>query len=165
MTTDAEHVAMEKVQCALEPCGSSLSGTTQRTRPPTKITWKAVLPKPGTYEVRVSFGGGEGLSKAAPTRFIMQREKPVSSLISPPNRPLTTCGFRSVGLALAKRNRLPYVQRSPYRTREREGYLIADAIQFVHVDDLRKQRRSDRPTLKKLHCDFPGCDTLLLLRL
>ena len=32
------------------------------------ITWKATLPKPGTYEVRVSFGGGDGLAKTAPYR-------------------------------------------------------------------------------------------------
>ena len=32
------------------------------------ITWKAKLPKPGTYEVRVSFGGGEGLARNAPYR-------------------------------------------------------------------------------------------------
>ena len=28
------------------------------------ITWKTTLPKPGNYEVRVSFGGGEGLAAA-----------------------------------------------------------------------------------------------------
>ena len=59
------------------------------------ITWKATLPKPGTYEVRVSFGGGEGLARKAPYRVrhaegetrltIDQRQKPTirRPLVSP----------------------------------------------------------------------------------
>ena len=39
---------------------------TTKNKGPHAITWKTVLPKPGIYEVRVSFGGGESLSKAAP---------------------------------------------------------------------------------------------------
>ena len=51
---------------------------TAKNKGPHEITWKTVLPKPGVYEVRVSFCGGESLSKSALTPFIMQRAKPNS---------------------------------------------------------------------------------------
>ena len=80
---------------------------TAKNKGPHEITWKAVLPKPGSYEVRVSFGGGEGLSQAAPYTVRHAKGKTHSSSISPSSRPLTTCGFRLVDLASIKKNRLP----------------------------------------------------------
>ena len=41
---------------------------TDKGKGPYAITWQAKLPKPGTYEVRVSFGGGEGLARDVPYR-------------------------------------------------------------------------------------------------
>ena len=39
---------------------------TAKDKGPHTIKWKATLPKPGTYEVRVSFCGGENLARNAP---------------------------------------------------------------------------------------------------
>ena len=52
---------------------------TTKNKGPHEITWKAVLPKPGTYEVRVSFGGGADLSKTAP--YTVHHAKGVTQLI------------------------------------------------------------------------------------
>ena len=57
------------------------------------ITWKATLPKPGTYEVRVSFGGGEGLARKAPIGFATPRAKPACPSIKARSRPFEVSGF------------------------------------------------------------------------
>lgn len=94
------------------------------------ITWKATLPKPGTYEVRVNFGGGEGLAKTAPYRVrhaegearltIDQSQKPTIEGLWFPLGRFTFDSSAEVSLS----------------NKDAKGWVIADAVQFVHVDDL-----------------------------
>ena len=102
------------------------------------ITWKATLPKPGTYEVRVSFGGGEGLAKTAPYRVrhaegetrltIDQSQKPtIENLWFP-------LGRFTFGSDASKTG--PVVVEVSLSNEDAKGWVIADAVQFVRVDDL-----------------------------
>ncbi|MEL0153091.1 MAG: hypothetical protein VW779_07690, partial [Halieaceae bacterium] len=52
---------------------------TAKDKGPHSVTWKAVLPKTGTYEVRVSFCGGTGLTKTAP--YVIRHAKGETRLI------------------------------------------------------------------------------------
>ena len=110
------------------------------------ITWKATLPKPGTYEVRVSFGGGEGLARTAPYRIrhaegetelsINQRRKPTIEGLWFPLGRFTFDRAAEVSLS----------------NKDAGGWVIADAVQFVHVNDLNENKdgnaKRDRGTSK-----------------
>ena len=101
------------------------------------ITWKAKLPKPGTYEVRVSFGGGEGLARTAPYRVrhaegntdlsINQRQKPTIQGLWFPLGRFTFERAGEVSLS----------------NKDAKGWVIADAVQFVHVDDLNENKNAN----------------------
>lgn len=108
------------------------------------ITWKATLPKPGTYEVRVSFGGGEGLARKAPYRVrhaegetrltIDQRQKPtIQGLWYPLGR------FR-FGSGGADPKIETVVAEVSLSNKDARGWVIADAVQFVHLDDLNENK-------------------------
>ncbi len=102
------------------------------------ITWKATLPKPGTWEVRVSFGGGEGLARTAPYRVrhaegetelsINQRQKPTIEGLWFPLGRFTFESTAEVSLS----------------NKDAGGWVIADAVQFVHVDDLKGNPKRKR---------------------
>jgi mono/diheme cytochrome c family protein len=102
------------------------------------ITWKAKLPKPGIYEVRVSFGGGEGLARTAPYRVrhaegesdlsISQRQKPTIEGLWFPLGRFTFEHAAEVSLS----------------NKDAGGWVIADAVQFVHVDDLKGNPKRKR---------------------
>lgn len=104
------------------------------------ITWKAKLPKPGTYEVRVSFGGGEGLARTAPYRVrhaegetdlsINQRQKPTIQGLWYPLGRFTFDRAAEVSLS----------------NKDAGGWVIADAVQFVHIDDLKGNPNRKRET-------------------
>ena len=113
------------------------------------ITWKTTLPKPGTYEVRVSFGGGEGLAKTAPYRVrhaegetrltIDQRQKPTIEGLWFPLGRFTFDSSVEVSLS----------------NKDAKGWVIADAVQFVPVDDLDGNPKRKRGTLKS-HANASG---------
>ena len=106
------------------------------------ITWKAKLPKPGAYEVRVSFGGGEGLSRTAPYRVhhaegetklsINQRQKPTIQGLWFPLGRFNFDSTAEVSLS----------------NKDAGGWVIADAVQFVHVDEL-KGKKAGNPKRKQ----------------
>ena len=116
------------------------------------ITWKATLPKPGTYEVRVSFGRGEGLARTAPYRVrhaagetrlaIDQSQEPtIQGLWFPLGR--FTFGSSSADLKTE-----PVVAEVSLSNKDAKGWVIADAVQFVHVDDL-EENLDGNPTRKQ----------------
>jgi hypothetical protein len=116
---------------------------TAKDKGPHSVTWKSVLPKPGTYEVRVSFCGGTGLTKAAPyvvrhangeTRLLIdQGVKPtIDNLWFP-------LGRFSFGRSCADQKPVQVTAEVSLSDKDVEGYIIADAVQFVHIDDLDKQ--------------------------
>ena len=94
------------------------------------ITWKAKLPKPGTYEVRVSFGGGEGLAKTAPYR-IRHAEGETELSINQRQKPTIEGLWFPLG-----RFKFEEAAEVSLSNKDAQGWVIADAVQFVHVDDL-----------------------------
>jgi len=122
---------------------------TARDKGPHSIKWKATLPKPGTYEVRVSFCGGESLARTAPylvrhtrgeTRLtIDQTVKPtIGDLWFP-------LGRFTFGSTAADPKSGPVVAEVSLTDKNAQGYVIADAVQFVHLDDLEKEGKKSQP--------------------
>ena len=127
------------------------------------ITWKAALPKPGTYEVRVSFGGGEGLARKAPYRVrhvegetrlaIDQSQEPTIQGLW---FPLGRFNFGSSG---DDPKTEPVVAEVSLSNKDTQGWVIADAVQFVHVDDLEKEGGKSRPPEDASTAIFRGAYT------
>lgn len=106
------------------------------------ITWKAELPKPGTYEVRVSFGGGEGLAKKAPY-LIRHAEGETRLTIDQSITPTIDGLWFPLGRFTFESNRDdlesgPVVGEVSLSNHDAGGWVIADAVQFVAVDELEK---------------------------
>ena len=127
------------------------------------ITWKATLPKPGTYEVRVSFGGGEGLAKTAPYRVrhaggetrltIDQSQKPtIHGLWFPLGR------FTFGSSADASKSE-PVTAEVSLSNKDAKGWVIADAVQFVHLDDLGKESKKPESREEASTAIFRGAYT------
>lgn len=127
---------------------------TDKGKGPFSITWKAKLPKPGKYEVRVSFGGGSGLEKKAPYTITHAEGKTplvINQTVTPTIRglwfPLGQFNFETEAeIHLSDKN-----TSSP---------VIADAVQLVHVDDIEKEAKTPdinqmKAELKKLKSKAP----------
>ena len=127
------------------------------------ITWKATLPKSGTYEVRVSFGGGEGLARKAPYRVrhaegetrltIDQSQKPTIQGLW---YPLGRFTFGSSG---DDPKTEPVVAEVSMSNKDAKGWVIADAVQFVHVGDLGKEVKKSEPREDASTAIFRGAYT------
>lgn len=117
---------------------------TNKDRGPYEVKWKAVLPKPGTYEVRVSFGGGEGLSTAAP--YIIHHAKGETRLlIDQSTKPtIDNLWFPLGRFTFGEKDSASVSAEISLSDKGTEGYLIADAIQFLYMDDLKNTE--DRST-------------------
>jgi len=112
---------------------------TTKNKGPHEITWKAVLPKPGTYEVRVSFCGGESLSKAAPYT-VHHAKGETRLLIDQSAKPtIDNLWFPLGQFSFGEEKSAPVRAEVSLSDKGTEGYLIADAIQFVHLDDLENK--------------------------
>ncbi len=104
------------------------------------IKWKATLPKPGTYEVRVSFGGGEGLARKAPYR-VRHAKGETRLTIDQSQKPTIqglwySLGRFTFGSSVADPKTEPVVAEVSLSNKDARGWVIADAVQFVHLDDL-----------------------------
>ena len=110
------------------------------------ITWRAKLPKPGMYEVRVSFGGGEGLANTA--QYQVRHAEGETRLIINQSQEPTIEGLW-FPLGRFKFDRAAEVSLS---NKDAGGWVIADAVQFVHVNDLNENKdgnaKRDRETSK-----------------
>ena len=138
--TDAERVGpWRKSNVRSNHKGKHYLATT-KNKGPHEITWKAVLPKPGTYEVRVSFGGGEDLSKTAPYTIHHAKGK-TQLLIDQSVKPtIDNLWFPLGRFSFDKKESGPIRARISLSDKGTEGYLIADAVQFVHLDELENKR-------------------------
>ena len=113
---------------------------TTKNKGPHAITWKTVLPKPGIYEVRVSFGGGESLSKAAPYT-VHHAKGETRLLIDQSAKPtIDNLWFPLGRFSFGEKEAAPVLARISLTDKGTEGYLIADAVQFVHLDELENKR-------------------------
>jgi hypothetical protein len=137
---------------------------TAKDKGPHSIIWKTALPKPGTYEVRVSFCGGKSLTRTAPyrvrhakgeTRLIIdQGVKPtIEGLWFP-------LGRFSFGSTAVDPKSGPVMAEVSLTDKNAEGYVIADAVQFVHLDDLEKEgEKLSRPAEEASTAIFRGAYT------
>ena len=98
------------------------------------ITWTATLPKPGTYEVRASFGGGEGLARTAPY-WVRHAEGETRLSIDQSQKPT----IRGLWFPLG-RFTFGTTAEVSLSNHHAGGWVIADAVQFVHVDDLNENK-------------------------
>lgn len=100
------------------------------------IKWKAILPKPGAYEVRVSYGGGEGLAKTAPYRIRHAEGETQLSIDQSQNPTIGNLWF-PLG-----RFHFKSTAEVTLSNKDAQGWVIADAVQFVHVEDLEESNES-----------------------
>lgn len=117
------------------------------------ITWKATLPKAGTWEVRVSFGGGEGLARTAPYR-VRHAEGETRLSIDQSQKPT----IRGLWFPLG-RFTFDTTAEVSLSNKDAQGWVIADAVQFVHLDDLEKEGRKPRPPEEASTAIFRGAYT------
>ena len=112
---------------------------TTKNKGPHQVTWKTRLPKPGIYEVRVSFGGGESLSKTAP--YTVHHAKGETQLmIDQSAKPtLGNLWFPLGRFSFGEKESAPVPARISLTDKGTEDYLIADAVQFVHLSDLENK--------------------------
>ena len=123
------------------------------------ITWKATLPKAGTYEVRVSFGGGEGLAKTAPYQ-VRHAEGETRLTIDQSQEPTIQglwfpLGRFTFGSSNANPKSEPVVAEVSLSNKNANGWVIADAVQFVHLDHLN-ENKDENPKLKQETPDSLG---------
>lgn len=106
---------------------------TAKGKGPHSIKWKATLPKPGTYEVRVSFCGGDNLATNAP--YVISHAKgETSALIDQGTKPTIDNLWFPLGRFSFEKN-----AEISLSDEDANNWVIADAVQFVHVDDLGKR--------------------------
>ena len=117
------------------------------------ITWKATLPKPGTYEVRVSFGGGEGLATTAPYR-VHHAEGETHLSIDQSQKPT----IRGLWFPLGRFS-FDSAAEVSLSNKDARGWVIADAVQFIHVDDLENEIEKPRPPDNASTAIFRGAYT------
>lgn len=116
------------------------------------ITWKATLPKPGIYEVRVSFGGGEGLARTAP--YLVRHAEGETRLAIDQSQEPTIQGLWyplgrfTFGSSGDDPKTEPVVAEVSLSNKDAKGWVIADAVQFVHLDELN-ENKDGNPTRKR----------------
>ncbi|HBV63024.1 MAG TPA: hypothetical protein DEF45_08390, partial [Rhodopirellula sp.] len=107
------------------------------------INWKIPLPKPGQYEVRVSFGGGQGLEKKAPyvvTHASGETKLIVNQTVKPPINGMWYSLGQFTFAANQPENDPDQAKQETVcaqvelSNRNTSGPVIADAIQIVPVD-------------------------------
>ena len=125
------------------------------------IKWKTLLPKPGQYEVRVSFAGGQGLERKAPyvvTHAKGQTELLIDQTVSPPINglwyPIGQFNFAFSQTATGKddeKHKTVYAQVE-LSNRNTTGPVIADAIQLVPIGTLNTADQTDtsKPLLTEI---------------
>ena len=122
------------------------------------IRWKVPLPKPGQYEVRVSFGGGQGLEKNA--RYVVthakgQTELLIDQTVKPPINGLWypigkfTFASRQTGKGTDNEEQETVYAQVELSNKNTTGPVIADAIQIVPTGTIRSadQKGTSTPLL------------------
>ena len=125
------------------------------------ISWNILLPKPGQYEVRVSFGGGAGLEKKAPyviTHAKGQTELLIDQTLKPSIDglwyPLGTFNFATGTIDNVADSKTSGSAYATVRLSNRgtTAPVIADAIQLVPIETLQNsdQVQTSKPLLDEI---------------
>lgn len=119
------------------------------------ITWRAELPKSGTYEVRASFCGGNNLAGEA-AYLIRHAEGTTRLTIDQSQKPTLQDLWFPLGRFTFDSNTAAEVSLT---NKDAKGWVIADAVQFVHVDDRKKENQKPRPPEDASTAIFRGAYT------
>ncbi|OUT53941.1 MAG: hypothetical protein CBB71_23710 [Rhodopirellula sp. TMED11] len=111
---------------------------------PHTITWKASLPKPGKYDLRVSFCGGGSLAKTA-AYTIRHADGETKLVIDQTVTPdIDGLWFRLGQFRFDQQQSTGNVVAEVFLTDENAGgFLLADAVQLVSVDELKAADKSE----------------------
>ena len=136
---------------------------TDKDKGPYSIKWEATLPKPGIYDVRVSFGGGKSLAKAA-SYLVRHAEGETRVTIDQSQTPTIQGLWFPIGRftfeSTAGDPKTDTVMAEVSLTdKNAKGYVIADAVQFVHLDDLEKEGKKTEPSEEASTAIFRGAYT------
>lgn len=112
-------------------------------REPKRVTWETTLPEAGEYELRVSYATGPNRSTKAPyTVRIGDREELV--FLNQQLEPAHDGLFQTVGTYTVAAGTRVTVMLS--NQSERNGHIIADAVQWLPVGEIEKNRLSPELT-------------------
>ena len=110
------------------------------------ITWKATLPKAGKYELLASFGGGSGLARKA--RYTLRyADKKDELTVNQTVTPSIDGLWHPIGQIEFEDSQQDFTVEVHLTDKDAGGHVIADAIQFVHLDDLAKVKESNQTTV------------------
>lgn len=129
--------------------GNHYLATSEKNGPCT-VTWKATLPKPGEYELRASFCGGSGITTRA--KYVVQHAEGSTVLVVDQTK---APSIRNVWTALG-RFRFEDIGQGALATvtltdEDADGPVIADAIQFIHTNDILDEADDHRgPLVERL---------------
>ena len=135
---------------------------------PLSISWKIPLPKPGQYEVRVSFGGGQGLEKKAPyvvTHAQGETKLIIDQTVKPPINGMWyslgqfTFSASPTGNDPDKEKKGTVCAQVELSNRNTSGPVVADAIQIVPVDAIQNPEQAE--SSKSLLADIKRLQTEL----
>ena len=102
------------------------------------ITFRASLPENGTYEVRVAYNAAENRAAAVPIT-IEARDGIYHLSLDQTRRPEVGGLFQSIGqFEFEKGGRVNVI----IETTDSKGYVIADAVQFIDVDDIDRESQA-----------------------
>ncbi|MAI31348.1 MAG: hypothetical protein CMM07_06725 [Rhodopirellula sp.] len=136
------------------------------------IRWQITLPKPGQYEIRVSFGGGQGLEKKAP--YVVTHAKGETELIidQTVNPPINGMWYSLGTFTFAasppengsgKEKPAPVYAQVELSNRNTTGPVIADAVQIVPIDSVQANAQDEqvdslRATIERLQSELKGLE-------
>lgn len=135
--TDAERVGDWKESTWSENrFGSQYIHNDRKGRGSKKVIFRGSLPKNGKYEVRLAYNAGENRASAVPVEVAGWDgvEKTVLNQRKPPSigglfEPIGVYSFEKGGRV-----------QVTIETAETDGYVIVDAVQFIHIGDLEDER-------------------------
>ena len=112
---------------------------------PFAITWRAVLPQPGEYEVRVSFCGGSGLARAAEYIVRHAEGETVLTVDQTQSPPIANLWFPLGRFTFDGENNP--VAEVRLTDRNADQAIIGDAIQLVRIEEPAAGRQAQATQL------------------
>jgi len=118
--------------------GPSYAHNDQKEKGKKRIIFRASLPENGTYEVRVAYNSADNRARSVP--ITVEARDDIHHLILDQTRPPEIGGlFQSIGqFDFEKGGRVNVI----IETTDTDGYVIADAVQFIDVDDIDREAKA-----------------------
>ncbi len=118
--------------------GTGYAHDDNKTKGKKSITFRASLPENGTYEVRVAYNAADNRAASVPIT-IEARDGIHHLTLDQTRRPQIGGLFQSIGqFDFEKGGRVNVI----IETTGSKGYVIADAVQFIDVDDIDRESKA-----------------------